>query len=516
MKRPLLFILILALAGASLAAQGPVTTRPSFPARDPGFTWDRANAAHLMRRAGFSASPQEIDRMVSQGFIATLDELLEYETVDDSAMEEALAARDYQLSRAVPQVEGLVLANPVELNRWWLYRMINSRRQLLEKMTYFWHDHFATSLQEVNQVKPSTGRPLILIQQDTFREHALGNFKDLVHDMARDPAMLIWLDNFLNVRNQPNENWARELLELFTMGVDQYTEEDIQEAARAFTGWTFDFDRMNPDEFDYDFLFIPVLHDFGPKTFLGRTGNWNGDDIINIIFEQDVTAEFIAAKLWEFLVYPDPDPGLIRQLGRVLRENGYELKPLLRAIFRHPEFFSQRAYRGLMKAPVEAGVAFAREMELESPEFLPFFINQMNQLLFLPPDVGGWTSGVGWVNTSTLLFRYDYYNDMLAIRQPVPVRNRETDVVRFVNPADLEGMVQRYGLVSEEDVVDHFVDRLLAGDATADEKLVLEDYLRRQADGTIGEFDIANPVHIDTKVRGLAYLVTLLPAYQTN
>ncbi|HSR49986.1 MAG TPA: DUF1800 domain-containing protein [Acidobacteriota bacterium] len=515
MKRLLLIVLLLATGGLPAAAQGPVISRPSPPDRASGVQWNRANAAHLMRRAGFSASPAEIDRLVDQGFQTTLDELLNPELVDDTAMLEGLEAQQYQLIRLAPNDE-IYFADPLELNRWWLYRMIHSRRQLEEKMTYFWHDHFATSVQEVIQVKPSTGRPLILIQQDTLRLHALGNFKDLVHDMARDPAMLIWLDNFRNIREEPNENWARELLELFTMGVDQYSEEDIQEAARAFTGWTFNVFRAPDEEFDYDFAFIPLVHDDGEKTFLGQTGNWDGDDIIDIIFQQEVTAEFIAGKLWEFFVYPDPEPGLVRQLGRVFRESGYEIKPLMRAIFRHPEFFSSKAYRALMKAPVEAGVGFAREMGLNDPQFLPFFIFQMNQILFAPPDVGGWTSGVGWVNTSTLLFRYNYYNDMLSIRGTVPVRTRGTDVVRMVNGADLNGMIGQFGLSSEEEVVEHFVDRLLAGDATMDERIVLEDYLRRLDDGTIGTFDIDNPVTVDKKVRGLAYLVTLLPAYQLN
>ena len=504
MKKMILLNLALLAGSASLLGQG-VKTAP-LPRPAPQFTWNQQSAAHLMRRAGFSASPAELDSWVEKGFLASLDELVRFQEVDDSAMEAGLAARNFRLSRT--NQNGMQIANAQGMNQWWLYRMMHSRRQLLEKMTLFWHDHFATSVGEIRFVK-STGQPLLLVQQDLLRQYAVGNFKEMVHQIARDPAMLIWLDNFINFNESPNENWGRELLELFTMGVDQYTQVDIEEAARAFTGWT-----LNRRSDNFEFIFVERLHDFGEKTFLGKTGAFDGDDIIDIIFEQEVTAQFMARKLWEFFVYPDPSDQLVRDLGRVFRDSGYETSVLMRAIFRHPEFFSTRAYRALMKSPVEMVVNFMREMELDDPATLPPYLFNMNQLLFFPPDVGGWTSGVGWVNTSTLLFRYNFFNIKLACRGaafcPGAGRDGQPD------PVDLAAIIQAFGLQSGDDLTVHFGDRLLQGDLTPDEEFVLQDYLTRGEGGAVVEFDINNPLTVDEKVRGLIYLITIMPAYQLN
>ncbi len=504
MKKIILLNFAVLVSGVSMLGQGVKIAPVARPA--PQFTWNQQSAAHLTRRAGFSASPAELESLVEKGFLATLDELIAYQNIDDSAMEAGLAARNFRLSRT--NQNGIQIADPVGINQWWLYRMMHSRRQLLEKMTFFWHDHFATSVGEIRFVK-NTGQPLLMVQLDLLRQHALGNFKEMVHQIARDPAMLIWLDNFINFNESPNENWARELLELFTMGVDQYTQTDIEEAARAFTGWT-----LNRRARAYNFIFVERLHDFGSKTFLGKTGTFDGDDIIDIIFEQEVTAEFIARKLWEFFVYPNPSDQLVRDLGRTFRDSGYETSVLMRAIFRHPEFFSDRAYRALMKSPVEMVVNFMREMELDDPTYLPFYLFNMNQLLFFPPDVGGWTSGVGWVNTSTLLFRYNFFNIMLACRGqafcPGVGRGGQPQ------PVDLAGIIQDFGLQTGDDVTVHFGDRLLQGDLTPDEEFVLQDYLTRGEGGAVVEFDINNPLTVDEKVRGLIYLINIMPAYQLN
>jgi hypothetical protein len=202
---------------------------PPVPSGPP--EWDTQTAAHLLRRAGFSAPPDEVERFVEQGFEASLQEVLNPELIDDSAMEAGLLAQNYQLKREAPNMDGLQPVAP-NMQRWWTYRMINTKRPLVEKMTYFLHDHFATSLSTVRQVTPA-GDPLMMLQNELLRQYALGNFKGLVHQIARDPAMIYWLDNDSNVKGHPNENWARELMELFTMGIGNYTETDIQEAART-------------------------------------------------------------------------------------------------------------------------------------------------------------------------------------------------------------------------------------------------------------------------------------------
>ncbi len=500
MKKTCLLSLFLTTTSPGFAQQG-LDPKPTIVPDRPPWVWDIMAAAHLMRRAGFSAPPRELERLVSLGFSATLDDLLNFETVDDSEMEDGLADREFKLTRIDP-IDGRTRAHPAEMNRWWLYRMIHSKRQLLEKMTLFWHDHFATSVRRIDHVHGGVGKPLMLKQNRLIRQHALGNFKILVHELARDPAMLIWLDNFVNFPESPNENWARELMELFTMGVDQYSEVDVQEAARAFTGWTLESDSFRNGfyQFHYDWY----RHDFGRKSFLGVEGHFDGDDIINIIFARKTTAEFIARKLWEFFVYPNPSEALVRELGRLFRENGYEIRPLINALFRHPDSFSERAVRSQVKSPVEVVCGFMREMELPEHGLLPSHLARMNQLLFAPPDVGGWVGGPSWINTSLLLARYNFVRDYTALaREPG---------YEFLN---FPRIIEENDLATAGDFVEHFVNRFVQGDVSSDTRRVLEDYLIRGDDGSIVDFQLDRET-VDKKVRGLIHLITLLPVYQLN
>ncbi|MDA2933985.1 DUF1800 domain-containing protein [Acidobacteria bacterium AH-259-D05] len=468
------------------AGQSPVVLHPCPPCGP----WDSTTAAHLMRRAGFSASPEELDRWVQKGFEATLNELLNYEEVDDTEMEEGLAEKNYPLTRMNQNFR--LRPNTFGMQRWWLYRMVNSKRQLLEKMTYFWHDHFATSVNTVRRVGVDE-QPYMMTQNELLREYALGNFKEMVEEMAKDPAMLIWLDNVSNVKQHPNENWGRELLELFTLGVGNYTDQDVLEAARAFTGWG-----LNRSG---EFNFFSSRHDYEMKTFLDVTGPLDGSDIIDIIFEQDVAAEYMAGKLFEFFVYPDPSEEIISELGDVFRENDYEMRPLMRAIFEHPEFYSDRAYRALIKSPVELLVGIFRELGASDPQFLPRFMTGMGQDLFAPPDVSGWTSGVGWINTSTLLARYNFFNRLATFRG-----DGSGSVVEWVQQNHLTSW----------NLVQFLVNAIVQNDVSVDTLYVLEEYLRTEDSGQLVEFDINDPVMIDKKVRGLIYLILALPVYQLN
>lgn len=524
-----LFTLVLGFLTVSAAAQAPgrggwrVSPRPTPSAEPEALPWGVSAAAHLMRRAGFSASREELDRIVKQGFEATLDELLHPETVDDREMEAGLEARNYQLTRVRNNQDGLRV-NGENLQRWWLYRMINSRRQLQEKMTYFWHDHFATSAQKVNFVN-GEGEPLMLVQNDILRTHALGNFKEMVLAVARDPAMIVWLDNFSNVAGSPNENWARELLELFTMGEGNgYTELDIQEAARAFTGWTLS--RRN-----LQFAFNPRTHDDGPKTVLGQTiqsppgpdGIADGERVVDAIFERPETARYIAGKLWDFFVYPDPPEEVVGPLAEVFRESGYELRALMRAIFEHPHFMSTKAYRAKIKSPVELVADLFREMEVRDPDNLPgltYFFG-LGQNLFYPPDVGGWTTDVGWINTGTALARYNLTTCITSNR---PGENfvcsardgRGSRPSPAEDQIDVEGIIARNDLKFAVDMVDYFVTALVQDDASIDTRYALEQYMTTGDDGLPEEFDVADPTAVDKKVRGLIYLIALLPVYQLN
>ncbi len=511
--------------------------------------WGTGAAAHLVRRGGFSASPEEIGRLVGQGFEATLDELLDYEAMDDSEMEAGLEAADIVLIRQ--NNNGRYVTNIGALQRWWLYRMVHSRRQLLEKMALYWHDHFATSVLQINYVLGTGGRddatldgtekPLMLVQNETLRRHALGNFKEMVHAIARDPTMILWLNNAENRVGSANENWARELLELFTVGESSesaaYGEFDIQEAARAFTGWTIVPPRLDGLVGEgYDFFYAPQFHDFEPKTFLGQVitspeGNASiidGERVIDIIFEQPQTAVFITRKLWEYFVYPEPSDQIVEELAEVFRSSNYEIKPLMRAMFTHPHFMSSKAYRAKIKSPVEFAVGAYRALGVRDPISVSRLseIFGLGQQLFIPPDVGGWTHDQGWINTGSVIGRYNFMTFVSCNRGRNPGDPPITDqnsffetICRFSRAQDqinINGIIESNNLRLAPDIVSYFGTALLQGDQTIDDAYILEEYMNTGPDGLPEPFDIDDPVMVDSKVRGVIFLLSLVPLYQLN
>ncbi|MDP9290879.1 MAG: DUF1800 domain-containing protein [Verrucomicrobiota bacterium] len=314
------------------------------------------------------------------------------------------AAADEPWLGMPPEIEQKPLVEPAlknyeletEVRAWWLERMLRTQNPLLEKMTLFWHGHFATSIAKV-------GDPLLMWTQNlTLRHHALGDFGALVKAISRDPAMMIYLDVERNGKNKPNENFARELMELFTLGIGNYSEEDIQQAARAFTGY-----RLKP--VTRDFQFIEREHDHGQKFFMGWISDYEGDEIIDRILDRPACAQFICTKLWRFFASEDLDAGRIASLAQTLRENRYKLKPVLRELFTCPEFYSARALQSQIKSPVQFFVQTARSLGVE-PSTAGTWQGQLRQLgqtLFAPPNVKGWDGGKTWISTQTLLLRYN-------------------------------------------------------------------------------------------------------------
>jgi hypothetical protein len=273
---------------------------------------------------------------------------------------------------------------------WWAERMLDTNRPLEEKMALFWHGHFATAQNKVRDYRK------MVDQIDLFERHGAGNFGDLLVGVAKDPAMLYYLDAGVNVKGAANENFAREVMELFTMGVGEYTEQDVREAARAFTGWNFE---------DLDFVVNAAQHDDGVKTFLGHTGNFDGVDVLRIILEQPVTAEYIAAKIYRFFVRDDLSPELTTQLGTVLRENNYELRPLLTTIFMSRDFYSEASYGAHIKGPVEHVVTMLKHLGAEDVPGIPDFNSTtiaLGQHLLNPPSVAGWAQGKSWITPAVL------------------------------------------------------------------------------------------------------------------
>lgn len=298
----------------------------------------------------------------------------------------------------IARQEGDVLAH------WWLEQLRNTSYPLWERMTLFWHNHFTSSLDKV--IWPQW----MYKQHQLFRKHALGNFAELLHAIAKDPAMLIYLDGSKNISSSPNENFARELLELFTLGVGHYTEQDIVNVARAFSGWNMNLAAG-------EFLFRPEHHDSGRKTFLGRTGNFDGTDIINILLAEARTAEFIAEKLWKELVnYEQPDANLIKDWAAAFRNSGYDMKVLLLKILNSSVFWAASQRGVLIKSPIEFTIGLLRELQVPFEEYSTLRIanQQLGQSLFYPPDVKGWRGGTTWINNTRLIRRYDLIPKLAA------------------------------------------------------------------------------------------------------
>ena len=296
----------------------------------------------------------------------------------------------------------------VELRGWWMREMLATPSPLTERMTLFWHNHFVSSQQKVRFAR------LMYDQNAILRANALGRFDTLLHASAKAPAMLVYLDVAQSRRGQPNENFAREVMELFTMGEGHYTEQDIKEAARAFTGWS-----LNRDTGTY--LFRPGLHDPGTKTVLGRTGRLDGDAVLDIILAQPETAEFVVTKLWREFVSPQPDPADVRRIAQDFRAHDYDLKVAMRGLLLSPAFWARENRGTLVKSPAEFVVGTLRQLDIAQAPAVPLAVATagMGENLFAPPNVKGWPGGETWINSSTLLARKQFL-DRLARGNDTP------------------------------------------------------------------------------------------------
>ncbi len=353
--------------------------------------WGRPLAAHLYRRAGFGATSSELDQAVTAGMAATIHRLCtpQLPTDDFTSTSDLLAQR-------------ATTSDVTDLAGWWLYRMLRTNDPLLEKLTLFWHGHFATSASKVTQLG------MMLDQNQLLRAGGRGRFESLVSGISRDPAMLNYLDSTSNRRIHPNENYARELMELFTLGVGHYTETDIKELARAFTGWEILGDR---------FHFDSSQHDTGVKTFLGRSGNFNGDEAVRVVLEQPAAPRFIARKLLRFFVCDEPaaPDALVEPLAKQLRAADFQIAPVLATLFRSNLFFSEAAIGRKIKSPVELAVGLLRSLgATTSLTLLARGVAKLGLALFQPPNVKGWDGGRMWVNSSTLLGRTNLVGQILA------------------------------------------------------------------------------------------------------
>lgn len=374
------------------------------------------------------------------------------------------------------------------LRTWWLQRIAKTRAPLVEKMTLFWHGHFATSAQKVTKGYE------MWKQNETFRRNALGNFTTLLKEISRDPAMMMYLDLQLSQKEHPNENWAREVMELFTLGIGHYSEEDIRESARAFTGY-----RIDPAS--EQFHFLAREHDETPKKFMGRTGNFSGDAILDIIVAQPACPRFIGRKLWRFFVEDEPPAQAISAVADLLQRYDFELRAVLREIFSSSEFYDPRVMRAQIKSPVQFLIQSCKllEAELPPPLIAQNALHAMGQMLLAPPNVKGWDGGKSWISTSTLLFRYNfagYLVNGIVDRPNAPslIRRDPINVAKIAPPELRE---------KPEELVEQLGLRLFQTKLAAKQTETFLGYLNSRA-----------PDRGDETIRHLLHLMMSTPQYQ--
>jgi uncharacterized protein (DUF1800 family) len=463
----------------------------------PADPWGRKWAAHLYRRAAFGPSRADLLEAERLGPQGTLELLLRGKPQAEETRE------------TLADVGRLAAARDdggEQLRGWWLYGMLHSGHPLREKLTLFWHNHFATSIAKVLD-------PALMFRQNCLlRAHALGQFGPLLQAVSKDGAMLVWLDSNRNVKGRPNENYARELMELFSLGVGHYTEADVREAARAFTGWHTDGD---------GFAFNARLHDPGPKTVLGRTGTWNGDDVVRLVLAQPATARFLVRKLYHFFVSetaPPPDR-FLEPLADAFRQSDYDLAALVRTLLSSRHFYSAHAFRQRVKSPVEYVLGAVRTVyrvygEGEAdyrplpPQALVRRLEAMGQQLFAPPSVKGWPGGRAWLNTATLLERDNFaaalalgtlgtYSNAAAADTP-----EESEPPKAFDPARL---LEEEGVSRPEDVVRVLLDLYLPGGAPPAARAKLEAFV---AEGRPSGSALAR------RVREAVHALLTMPEYQ--
>lgn len=468
------------------------------------------DARHLLNRAGFGASPREVADYARLSHDQAVERLLgDTRTAAQSPPPEWVSEPIVPLRKLrgmSPEERREFLAHEIQrgldLRGWWINEMITTRSQLTERMTLFWHNHFVSSQQKVRFAR------LMYEQNVLLRRHAVGNFGTLLHEVGKDPAMVIYLDSAQNRKDKPNENFAREVMELFTLGEGHYTETDIREAARAFTGWSIDRDTGA-------FKFRRFIHDGGTKTVLGRSGNFDGDAVLDILLANRATADFIVAKLWREFISPDPDAAEIRRIADAFHRSRYDVKAALRGVFLSPAFWAEANRAALIKSPVDLVVGTVRQFGIDYGDAVPFAMvtSQLGQNLFAPPNVRGWPGGEAWINSSTLLARKTFVERLYRVEElPRMARMaarrqaekdddpREDQGIKRIKQAARERFIRAMGEIRFD------ANRWSREFASPPTRNDIERVVLAQAP--------VNPVADDMPTRDLLKQLTLDPAYQ--
>jgi uncharacterized protein (DUF1800 family) len=431
-----------------------------------------ARLRHLLRRTTFAATPADLQGFAGMPLNDVVDTLIGSATAADTETDAAIAALKYDN------------AKPADVIATWVARMMLTRRPMLERMTLFWHGLLTSGLSKVGGKRGA----LMLNQNQFFREHAFGAFDVLLKGVVRDPAMMIWLDIETSKKGHPNENYARELMELFTLGIGQYSEQDVRESARAHTGYSLDKSDA--------FVFRPGQHDASAKTFLGEAGNFDADGIVDIILRQDAAPAHFAQRLFEFFAYPNPDASVIDPIARVARDSGYDAKQVVRAVLTSNAFYSPQAYRAIVKSPTDFVVGTIRLLGARPNARLVVQASRaMGQTLFDPPNVAGWPGGSTWLGTSTWFARVNAVATLL---------NGGSNA----RPAELTSIFPQPP-ASADDAID------AAAKATVDGRM--SDGSRQTLRACVEEgagFASLTPLQREARLRGLLVLLCTSPEYQ--
>lgn len=468
--------------------------------------WDYAKARHLLFRAGFGGSPEEVQKLVDMGPHRAVDYLVQYHQHTPASIEpdrdiyswERPLAYESQLhleaQNRLTQVDGKRNVDQhASMVRWWVRRLLESPRPLEEKLVLFWHDHFASSYRTLGEAH------LMYQQNELFRRYA-DNFDALLHGIVQDPAMIRYLNNDDNVQGNNNENFGRELLELFSLGEencaaheqDGYTEVDVRDGnTRSLTGAGY-------EHYSAQYRFEHGKHDASPKTLLGKTGNWGTHEAVDIMLEHPATARYVTKKLWQYFVYWEPEPEVLDQLSSLLRENEYRIRPLLENIFLSEQFYSDKAMASHIKSPVELLVGTAKALKLPKVDYqnVRFLLASMGQSLFDPPSVAGWADGRDWINTNLLMARYTATADM--------VKKEKTDFVALLKNDKFN---------DSGEVVDHFARRCLSTNLSPEKRQSLIDFLGPLPPSSEWA---KQTKEINAKLTALLVLLVSSPEYQVS
>lgn len=439
--------------------------------------WDLRRVGHLLRRGGFGGNADRIDRTLKQSPTQAIHQLFDYDPAVDP------------LNDLINQLQGYISFKEIKpVQEWCFYRMLNNTHPLQEKMTMFWHNRFATSAGKVDFPQ------MMHNQMELFRLKGLTNFRDLLDSVGHDPAMLVWLDGQYNEKGKPNENYAREVMELFTLGINSYTENDVKQLARTMTGWVVG---------NYQAYFNKQNFDDGPKTIFGQTAAFDSHSAVDLLLSQPKAAPHLAKKLLKEFVHPEPTNEMVQHYANRFVDTKWDLKIVMTEMFSSKLFFSDWAYRSRIKSPVELTVGTVTALGGKiNTSFISLQCTKMGQIILMPPNVKGWDGNETWINANTVMLRFNFGQEMATQK-----------LGEFAKKSEMESWLLKHNLKTSDDIVDHYAKLLLDGQLNPDTRNTFITYMNHGTKNEPKPFVLEKDV-LNDKVRGLLHLMMAVPEFQ--